>query len=137
SDFLIIAAIVIAGFAIMRFMPRMMAGVPFAEAREVHEMIQNGTDILIIDVRSESEFTGNLGHISGALNLEAADLKNRLAGGDGQFNELKGETVLVTCRTENRSPRVAKILTKAGFTNVCVLKGGMVGWNKQGLPVEK
>lgn len=131
------AALLVGAFMMMKFLPRLMAGVPFVEPKAVHDLILGGKDVLVIDVRSDSEFHGNLGHIAGALNLEAGELSNRLSGSDGQFDTLKGEPVFVTCRTENRSPRVAKILTKAGFTNVCIIKSGMAGWNRQGLPVEK
>ncbi len=136
SSFITGAAIFAAAFLMTRFLPRLMAGVPFVDPKAVHDLIQGGTDVLVIDVRSDSEFNGNLGHIGGALNLEAGELSNRLNGADGQFDDLKGEPVFITCRTENRSPRAAKMMKKAGFTNVCIIKSGMAGWNRAGLPVE-
>lgn len=137
SDLVTGAAVLVGAFMMMKFLPRLMAGVPFVDAKAVHEMMQGGKDVLVIDVRTAGEFSGNLGHIGGALNLEAGELASRVGGADGQFDDLKGEPVFITCRTENRAPRAAKILTKAGFTNVCIIKGGMAGWNRQGLPVQK
>ncbi len=137
SEYITIIAVLIGGFLMMKFLPRLMAGVPFVDPKAIHDLIQNGKEVLVIDVRSNGEFNGNLGHIGGALNLEAGELGRRLSSADGQFEEFKSEPVFVTCRTENRSPRAAKLLTKAGFTNVCIIKGGMAGWNRHGLPVEK
>jgi len=136
-DVLIFTAVFVGAVLMMKFLPRFMAGVPFIDPSAIHGMIKDGTDVLVIDVRSPSEFTGNLGHVNGALNLQAGELVDRLGSAEGELESLKNEPVCVVCRTENRSPRVAKLLTKAGFTNVCVMKTGMAGWNRQGLPVEK
>ena len=137
SQYFTMAAVLFGTIMMMKFLPRLMAGVPFVEAKAIHELMQSGKDVLIIDVRTEGEFVGNLGHVGGALNISAADLAKRLASGGGEFDGLKSEAVFVTCRTENRSPKAARALTKAGFTNVCVIKGGMAAWNRQGLPIEK
>jgi len=136
-DYLMAAAVLVGAFMMMKFLPRLMAGVPFVDPKAVHDMMQSGKEVLIIDVRTPGEFTGNLGHIGGALNLEAGALASRLGDSSGQFDGLKGEPVFITCRTENRSPRAAKMLTRAGFTNVCIIKSGMAGWNRQGLPTER
>lgn len=136
-DILIFTAVFVGAVLMMKFLPRMMAGVPFIDPRAIHEMIKDGTDVLVIDVRSPSEFTGNLGHVDGALNLQADELADRLGSADGDLDSLKNEPVCVVCRGENRSPRVAKMLTRTGFTNVCIMKTGMAGWNRHGLPVER
>lgn len=136
-DVLIFTVVFVGAVLMMKFLPRFMAGVPFIDPRAIHEMIQDGKDVLVIDVRSPSEFTGNLGHVDGALNLQADELADRLGRADGKLDSLKNEPVCVVCRTENRSPRAAKLLTRAGFTNVCVMKTGMAGWNRHGLPVER
>ncbi|MHA1598739.1 MAG: rhodanese-like domain-containing protein [Alphaproteobacteria bacterium] len=130
--FFIIAATIF----VMRMMPRLMAGVPFVEPKMVHDLMSQGEDVIVIDVRSPEEFTGKLGHVPGAVNLQGGDVNKRLTDAGGQLNELKNEKVFVTCRTHNRSPRTARILKKAGFTNIAIVKGGMVSWNKEGLPVE-
>ena len=136
-DILIFTVVFVGAVMMMKFLPRLMAGVPFVDPREIHEMIKDGKDVLVIDVRSPSEFTGNLGHVDGALNLQANELADRLGGAGGELDSLKNEPVCVVCRSENRSPRAAKLLTRAGFTNVCIMKTGMAGWNRQGFPVEK
>ncbi len=135
---LILAAVVIGGaIMMMRFMPRLMAGVPFVEPKAVNGLMDGGKELVIIDVRSKEEFTGPLGHAPGALNLSGMELDNRLTAADKQLDSLKDAPIFVVCRTHNRSPRAARMLTKAGFTQVAIIKGGMTNWNKQDLPVEK
>lgn len=135
---LFIAGAVIAGVVIlMRFMPRLMAGVPFVEPKAVNDLMAGGKELVIIDIRTKEEYTGPLGHISGSLNLDGMELDNRLDAADKKLGSLKNEPIFVVCRTHNRSPRAARRLTQAGFTSVAIIKGGMVNWNKQELPVER
>lgn len=135
---LFLAGVVIGGAIIMmRFMPRLMAGVPFVDPKSVNELIDGGMDLVIIDVRTKDEFNGPLSHIKGALNLAGMELDNRLAAADAQLETLKDAPIFIVCRTHNRSPRAARMLTKAGFSQVAIIKGGMMNWNKQELPVAK
>lgn len=135
---LLIAGVLIGGAIIlMRFMPRLMAGVPFVEPRAVNDLMDNSKELVVIDIRTKEEFTGPLGHVRGALNLDGMELDNRLAAADKQLDSLKDTPIFVVCRTHNRSPRAARLLTKAGFSQVAIIKGGMINWNKQELPVGK
>ena len=132
------AGVVIGGvILLMRFMPRLMAGVPFVEPKAVHDLMAGGKDLVIIDIRTKEEYRGDLGHIPGSINLAGMELDNRIEAADKKLESLKAEPIFVLCRTHNRAPRAARRLTQAGFTNVAIIKGGMVNWNKQGLPVEK
>ncbi len=138
TPYLVIIAVVLGvSIFMMRFMPRMMAGVPFVEPKAVHDLMEGDKELVIIDVRTAEEFTSPLGHVPGSINMVELDLDNRLKGAGNKFDSLKAEPVFVICRTQNRSPRAARLLTKFGFTNVAIIKGGMMSWEKQGLPVEK
>jgi rhodanese-related sulfurtransferase len=54
------------------------------------------------------------------------------------FQELpKDEPIALICLTSHRSPIVAKQLTKAGFTKVYNITGGMMEWRRLGLPTCK
>lgn len=121
-----------------RMMPRIMAwGVPFQDAKDVKQRMEKGETILFIDVRSEKEFTGDLGHVKGALNLEAANLAERVKELGAALDPHKSEAVVVTCRTHNRSPSAARVLKSAGFTKVSVMKGGMMAWKDAGYPTKR
>jgi rhodanese-related sulfurtransferase len=45
--------------------------------------------------------------------------------------------VILICRAGVRSTTAAAILTGLGFEHVSNLKGGMLDWNDQHLPVER
>ena len=135
---LFLAGVVICGaIIVMRVMPRLMAGVPFVEPRAINDLMESGKELVIIDVRTKDEFNGPLGHVRGALNLAGMELDNRLAAADKQLDDLKDAPIFIVCRTHNRSPRAARMLTKAGFSQVAIIKGGMINWNKQECPVAK
>jgi rhodanese-related sulfurtransferase len=99
--------------------------------------LDNGEDVLLLDVRGLEEFTGELGHIAGAVLVPLADLQARLAGLGEQLSAYQSTAVIAICRTDNRSPRAAELLRKAGFANVAYLTGGMSRWKAEGLPVSR
>lgn len=123
-------------FLLIRYLPRLTAGVPFVEPKILKDAMDGGEDVVVLDVRTPGEFTGNLGHVPGAVNILPPELQANLSKAGGDMEALKGEPVFVMCRTENRAPRTARILKKAGFTNVSIVKGGMSRWNRENYPVE-
>ncbi|MDP6109925.1 MAG: rhodanese-like domain-containing protein, partial [Rhodospirillales bacterium] len=70
TPYLVIIAVVLGvSIFMMRFMPRMMAGVPFVEPKAVHDLMEGGKELVIIDVRTAEEFTSPLGHVPGSINM--------------------------------------------------------------------
>lgn len=87
----------------------------------------------IIDVRRVDEFNDNLGHINSAKLLPIVDtsFKNKLS----RLNPSK--TYLFVCRSGGRSSRAARIAQSLGFSQIFNLEGGMLAWDKLGLPVTR
>lgn len=85
------------------------------------------SDHVLLDVRTLGEFES--GHISGALNIPVEELAQRIA------EVPTDKTVVVYCRSGNRSAQALRILTRAGYTPVYDL-GGIIQWQAAGLPVE-
>jgi rhodanese-related sulfurtransferase len=82
----------------------------------------------VIDVRSRSEFDGELGHLPGAKLLPLDELRTRM-------DEISAcRPVVLICQTGKRSAMAATILRKAGLERVANLAGGMVRWRQLGLP---
>lgn len=130
-------AIVALAFVLMKYMPRLLAfGIPFVDAKDVQGKLVNGDDIVVIDVRTANEYASNTGRVAGSVNVPVGDLRGRLESAGGALGDLKDHPVYLLCRTENRSASAAKMMRRAGFKNVSVVKGGMSGWNKAGLPAE-
>jgi rhodanese-related sulfurtransferase len=106
-------------------------------ADATRKRLKNGEDILILDVRTPGEFVGELGHIKGAINLPLGQLSARLKELDEQLAAYKTAPVIIVCRTENRSPKAARILKADGFLNVLAMQGGMASWCAKGFPTTK
>lgn len=103
---------------------------PMPDVDELKRQLDAGKDVLVLDVRGASEFTGEGGHISGALNLPMEDLPNRLA----DLENYKQRTIRLVCRTDRRSAQAAQLLTAAGFIDAHPVRGGMTAWHAKGWP---
>jgi rhodanese-related sulfurtransferase len=84
-------------------------------------------------VRTAADFTGEQGHIEGALNIQLEDLPQRL----GELEDYRQHPVAIVCRTDMRSAEAARLLVKSGFADVQVVRNGMTGWLKAGFPVTR
>jgi rhodanese-related sulfurtransferase len=100
------------------------------EARDLAKLVSIDTAVLVLDVRGPDEFTGPLGHITGAVNLPLNELP-------GHLIQLVDDSrpIVVVCKTDRRSSMAAARLREAGSSNVSVLRGGMEQWRALGLPV--
>lgn len=76
------------------------------------EAIRSGA--FLVDVRTSGEFAS--GSVSGAVNIPLDQIESRL----NEFKDKK--TIIVFCRSGNRSSQAKSILERSGFTNV--LNGG-------------
>ena len=87
---------------------------------------------VLLDVREESEFNGDLGHIREARLIPLKELPARAEEVGARNRE-----IVTICRAGMRSTTAAAILTGLGFEHVSNLKGGMLAWDDQRLPVER
>ncbi len=90
--------------------------------------LQERDDVVILDVREQWEY--DEGHIPGVVHIPMNDLPASLS----QIPTDK--TVIVTCRSGNRSDQVTDYLRQNGFTNVHNMQGGILAWQEAGLTVE-
>jgi len=80
-------------------------------------------ETIVLDVRTEEEYYGPLGHIEGAILIPINELENRLI----ELGKYKDNTIYVVCRSGNRSGFGKDILNDNNFTAVNV-DGGMLEW---------
>lgn len=78
-----------------------------------------------IDVRTQEEFHGDLGHLEDA---ELVPLNQLVATAQVWSRD---EPLLMICRSGNRSGQACQVLHRMGFTNVTNLRGGMVAVRSQ------
>ena len=78
---------------------------------------------IVLDVRTEEEYYGPLGHIEGAILIPINELENRLV----ELDEYRDKTIYVVCRSGNRSGFGKDILNSNNFDAINV-DGGMLQW---------
>jgi rhodanese-related sulfurtransferase len=93
---------------------------------------QKDSSVLLLDVRTPEEYNNELGHVTKSILIPVQELEARL----GELEQYRGRTIIAICRSGNRSGTAATMLTGYGFT-AYNMTGGMIRWNKEGLPVER
>lgn len=92
---------------------------------EVKQRIDAGEKLNLVDVREPHE---NAEFNIGGLLLPLGKVQTMQVE---DIEDLKGEEVIVYCRSGNRSGQAALILDTLGFTNVKNLTGGMLVWQEK------
>ncbi len=96
------------------------------EPNEIKTFLGQSTPQVLIDVRSEAEFNGELGHIEGSILIPLDKLSENIE----KLEKYKNDNIIVICRSGARSTTAAALLTGMGFENVSNLRGGMLAWNE-------
>lgn len=91
-------------------------------AEEAKTMMDESEEILILDVREQSEF--DEGHIPGAVLLPVGSITEETAAGVIADKET---VTLVYCRSGNRSKTAAQALVALGYTQIYEF-GGIRDW---------
>ena len=97
------------------------------EPARAHELLSGEDGPVLVDIRERSEW--ETGWIDGALRVPMSELSN-------QLEEHRDRTLVIYCAHGNRSLRVADALAEAGYGDPISLAGGIVAWERAGLPVE-
>lgn len=107
-----------------------LRGVKDVDVVEALQLI-NHKNAVILDVREESEYKS--GHI---LNAKWIPL-GKLVGRIGELERYRAQPIVVVCRSGQRSASACVALGKQGFAQAHNLSGGVMGWQKSNLPLEK
>jgi rhodanese-related sulfurtransferase len=93
---------------------------------EAERQVASG-DAVLIDVREPDEW--RQGHIPGAMSIPLAQLGARLSVLP------RDRDIVLICRSGNRSGVAQDLLARAGFERAINVRGGMIVWQRHGLPV--
>ena len=106
-------------------MSQQPATIPSIEVAEAESRARGGA--VIVDVREIAEFVQ--ARVPGAALVPMSAFATR-------YEELpKDRPLLVMCASGNRSQAAAAHLLRNGWTDVVNVTGGIVAWEKAGLPV--
>lgn len=89
----------------------------------------NREDGVVLDVRESGEWS--TGHIPNARHIALGQLGGHIT----ELEKIRDKPIIVCCASGNRSSSACSTLTKAGFTRVFNLAGGIGAWRDAGLPV--
>jgi len=87
---------------------------------ELHERLQRGDAIFVLDVREPQEYQIN--RIQGSTLIPLGELPQRYAELDPSLD------IVTQCKSGARSAKAADFLRQKGFTRVRNLKGGILDW---------
>ncbi len=85
------------------------------------------TNLVLVDVRTVAELTGELGSIPGIINIPVDEISTRYT----ELEKYKNKEIAVICRSGNRSGKATTILRDKGLNAVNVT-GGMKAWRSAG-----
>jgi rhodanese-related sulfurtransferase len=95
-------------------------------APAVKEMLDDGQELALIDVREELTFSQN--HLLWARNVPLSRLELRFAC----LVPRKSTRIVLCDDNDGLTPRAAAILARAGYSDLSYLDGGVPAWEKSG-----
>ncbi len=116
--------------ALLAGMPALaLAGARDISSREAKALIEKNKAIYLLDVRTQQE--NSQARLSGSV-LIPIDQFERRAG-----EVPKNRPVLVYCAVGSRSKPVAEFLSQRGYREVYNMTDGIVGWYRNGYPIQR
>ncbi len=88
----------------------------------------NDEETVVIDVRDPHEYIK--GHIENSINIPLSKFEEKIK----TVEKYKSKPVIVVCQSGTRAVPACKILTKADFTDVYNMIGGMQSWEESNFP---
>jgi rhodanese-related sulfurtransferase len=126
----LIGALLVSLAAVTFYELRLRAGgVTHVSSADAVRLINRGA--LVIDVRKPPDFEA--GHIVNARNIELDKLQQE----EDAIAKKKDKILLAVCENGGLSGKAASLLRKAGYANTFSLRGGILGWRADNLPLVK
>lgn len=134
--FFLLLAIVVSLFLIPRLLPRFIAGwKSVISPHNLKQRLESPNHVIMLDVRTATEYYGEQGHIKGAILCPQKRLAQMIHDGDHRLYHYRDSPVVAICRSGSRASFAARKLKRAGFQSVWVLAGGMNEWRNERYPV--
>jgi phage shock protein E len=109
--------------------PCFAAGVKNISSAQAQALLAKDKKIVLLDVRTPEEF--RQARLHGAQLIPIAELEKRL----GEIP--RDRPLLVYCSVGARSASAAAFLASRGFREIYQISDGLVGWYKNGFPIER
>jgi len=106
-----------------------LAGVQNISSREAKKLLDKNKNIFLLDVRTPQE--NSQAKLPGTVLIPIGEFEHRI----GEVP--KNKTILVYCAVGSRSKPVAELLTQRGYKEVYHMTDGIVGWYRNGFPLQR
>lgn len=126
----IVIAVMSGTMLLWSFFGNRLRGIKDVDIVEALQLI-NHKNALVLDVREEAEYKS--GHILNSKWIPLGKLMDRA----GELEKYREQSIVVVCRSGNRSATACSLLGKQGFTQAVNMEGGVTAWQKSNLPLEK
>ncbi|CBL44314.1 Rhodanese-related sulfurtransferase [gamma proteobacterium HdN1] len=93
--------------------------------------LMNSAGAIVVDVRESKDFRE--GHITDSRNIPYAQLPEKL----NELEAFKNKPVILVCKMGQHAGAAGRLLSKAGFSDVRRLGGGITTWTADRLPLIK
>lgn len=94
-------------------------------ADDLFHQLKTDTNIVVLDIRTETELTSELPIINGAMHIETSEVNQRI----NELEPFRNKTIAVICRSGNRSRAITNLLIDKGYI-VKNITDGMIGYMK-------
>ena len=109
--------------------PSLAAAARDVSSTEAKTVIDKAKNVFILDVRSPQE--RSQGYIPGSQLIPIEIIERRLA-------EIpKNRPIVVYCAVGSRSRAVAQGLSRLGYAEVYNMRDGIMGWYRNGYPIQR
>jgi rhodanese-related sulfurtransferase len=98
-------------------------------SRDAKALLDKDKNVFLLDVRTSQEY--RQGRLSGAVLIPVGEIERRVQ------EVPKNKTIVVYCAAGSRSKSAADFLVQHGYRNVYNMTDGIVGWFRNGLPVQQ
>ena len=118
--------------ATLAFSTLVVTAPAFAAQTATYEQVADGLakeSIVLVDIREPDEFVS--GHVPGAINLPLSKLT------PAALPKPDGKTVVIMCRSGNRSGKLAQMLPAVGRADIADYSGSMIDWTRRGGTIVK
>lgn len=105
------------------------AGEKDISSREARSLLERNRKVYLLDVRTPQEYSQ--AKLAGSVLIPIGELQQRLR------EVPKNRTILVYCAVGSRSKPAANFLAQEGYKEVYNMTDGIVGWYRNGFPIQR
>jgi rhodanese-related sulfurtransferase len=98
-------------------------------ARDAKALLDGNKNIYLLDVRTPQEYSQ--GRLAGSVLIPIGEFERRIR------EVPKNKTIIVYCAVGSRSKPVANFLSQQGYKDVYNMTDGIVGWYRNGFPIQR